>query len=761
VSDPAVDGAEPWTNSRDLLLALLTSYLPWTILGVGAGYALTGLFLPARALPGWWPTLPLLTLLSLPFFFLHSPLLTMAGVRDATGMHLGLFALQLLMPGAVAVAHLALWTRLGAWAWLVTVLIVAGVMAGSFEGMYRLYRWRAGRRKPVVTMETSHVEHNEGRACEMASPELQPVEFAVEHGGPVSERLGEPEPPPPAETSLPQPIGCYCACNLVSSRARPQLCTCVPVVARSGSEGPATHEPTLIPPAALIVDPLSALRKAPRAEAPSHDALLPAPPAGPTVEEQMAAAREAERAARESGDLDASAEAMGRQAELLTAQGDTDTGEALWRECESIRREAADQGGVAMALARQAWIKMQRGDLAGAESLYREAETVARAAWHTGSLKEALLGQACATLVGGGSPDEAAPLLKELEGLCRASGDRGTLARCLYFQALLRGVQGDLEGAVALYQQEHRVGREYREAESAPAAEATQESPQKDPVDCTVFAPPEATPKTMLFVQVFAHLPESAEEAQSMAQEFDEEAERRGVRSLGLDIERGSKLTFHLAMPGLEVDEPAQELTWRGQTESVQYAVTVPETQPAVTVVGTVTVSRNTAPLGHVKFKLKIVQAFTGDQPPATQPAGDAARRYELAFVSYASADREKVLARVQMLKAVGIRYFQDILSLDPGDRWERKLYQYIDECDLFLLFWSSAARDSEWVLKEVRYALDRKAGDELAPPEVRPVIIEGPPIVPPPPELSSLHFNDPLIYFMTEQPGPGHGAVS
>ena len=30
------------------------------------------------------------------------------------------------------------------------------------------------------------------------------------------------------------------------------------------------------------------------------------------------------------------------------------------------------------------------------------------------------------------------------------------------------------------------------------------------------------------------------------------------------------------------------------------------------------------------------------------------------------------------------------------------ELFRHIDECDLFLLFWSTAAKQSRWVLKEV-----------------------------------------------------------
>jgi hypothetical protein len=101
------------------------------------------------------------------------------------------------------------------------------------------------------------------------------------------------------------------------------------------------------------------------------------------------------------------------------------------------------------------------------------------------------------------------------------------------------------------------------------------------------------------------------------------------------------------------------------------------------------------------------------------------------------------------MLRLARIRYFQDVLKLEPGDRWERELYRHIDRSDLFLLFWSTRAKESKWVLEEVRYAIKRKAGDDAAPPDVIPVIIEGPPIPSPPEDLAHLHFNDYLIYFM------------
>jgi hypothetical protein len=271
-----------------------------------------------------------------------------------------------------------------------------------------------------------------------------------------------------------------------------------------------------------------------------------------------------------------------------------------------------------------------------------------------------------------------------------------------------------------------------------------------DTVMCTVFAPLSVAPGYSLLVQAFLHLPEQAADAAAIAAELDTDAHRRTFRSLQTPVPLGARLDFELRMPGLAIDEPLASLVWNGRAEAVQFEVRVPPGTPEGAVIGTLEVSLAAAPIGNIKFKLTIDRAA---MTPLNEPQGERANRYTAAFISYASQDRDKVLARVQMLSAVGIKFFQDILDLEPGDRWAKKLELGIDECDVFLLFWSNESKRSEWVRKEVRYALDRRGEDELAPPEIRPVILEGPPIVEPWEELAHLHFNDRLLYFMQPRP--------
>jgi hypothetical protein len=271
------------------------------------------------------------------------------------------------------------------------------------------------------------------------------------------------------------------------------------------------------------------------------------------------------------------------------------------------------------------------------------------------------------------------------------------------------------------------------------------EPDEADTVDCTVFAPPSARRGEHLLVQVFAHLPPNAEIARALATEFDAAAKRRAVKSLELSIPRGSILGFELDMPEAMVPRGVETLRWDGRAQSVQFRVSLPSGLEASVLIGTVTVSLASVPVGHVKFKVEV-----GDDPAAPEETvGADARRYRSAFISYASKDRNEALRGAQMLRAVEIDCFQDVLDLEPGERWEQQLYSRIADDDLFILFWSKAAHDSEWVRKEALYALDCHQS-ELDPPAIKPIILERP-LVPPWPELAHLHFNDRAVYFMTE----------
>lgn len=298
------------------------------------------------------------------------------------------------------------------------------------------------------------------------------------------------------------------------------------------------------------------------------------------------------------------------------------------------------------------------------------------------------------------------------------------------------------------------AGRAAGEA-AARVAEATGAAagatPQSDRVHCTVYAPPTTRPGDMLKVQVFAHLKEQAEQLACLSSDYDEEARKGGSAPLKREIERGKELTFRLVMPKeLTVEEDECSLVWNGEPDCVRFTVTVPEDCKPKVIWGKVEVLYESVPAGQVEFKLKVVTeaAPTAAAPAVAAPVEQTEVMFTRAFISYSRKDSVLVLEKVQMLEAQGIECFLDMMTFKSGEDWKEKINYYIDLCDVFFLFWSSASKDSAEVQKEILYALQRR--ETAAPrPVIKPIPIEGPPVVPPPPYLSHLHFDDRYRYFI------------
>jgi hypothetical protein len=140
-------------------------------------------------------------------------------------------------------------------------------------------------------------------------------------------------------------------------------------------------------------------------------------------------------------------------------------------------------------------------------------------------------------------------------------------------------------------------------------------------------------------------------------------------------------------------------------------------------------------------------------------PGPQARERAPTASASYASVDRAEVVRRVQGMRAwhPGLDVFLDFHSLYPGELWRERVEEEIRRRDRFLLFWSRAARGSEYVEGEWRKALELRGLSFI-----QPVPLEPPEVAPPPPELSDLHFNDAFLdsirYEPTAQEADGVG---
>jgi hypothetical protein len=279
-------------------------------------------------------------------------------------------------------------------------------------------------------------------------------------------------------------------------------------------------------------------------------------------------------------------------------------------------------------------------------------------------------------------------------------------------------------------------------AASEIATRATSRGRTDQTIDASVFAPSNLQPGEHAVVQVFLHCPED-KTAVELSEETDDSTRRRGITTLTAAIAYGQQVDVTLQAPGLKIDRALQQLVWRGIARSCQFVLKVPKKAQRSYHIN-IRLAVEQIPVGTLSFSLNVSQR---EPTGMLGLRGDGKKPYRYAFLSYASPDRLAVLQRAQLLRALGIAFFQDLLSIEPGAEWEPRLFAEIDRCDVFLLFWSSNAARSKWVTREIKHALGRQKSSPDRVPEIAPILIEGPPVPPPPRTLKHLHFNDPLLF--------------
>ncbi|MFW5748399.1 MAG: toll/interleukin-1 receptor domain-containing protein [Chloroflexota bacterium] len=78
-------------------------------------------------------------------------------------------------------------------------------------------------------------------------------------------------------------------------------------------------------------------------------------------------------------------------------------------------------------------------------------------------------------------------------------------------------------------------------------------------------------------------------------------------------------------------------------------------------------------------------------------------------FISHSSADNTFTRHLDQSLRDAGIITWVDFTGIEPEERWVQTIQHQIDTAQGVLLVLSKAAVDSEWVEREVLYAMDQR----------------------------------------------------
>jgi hypothetical protein len=296
---------------------------------------------------------------------------------------------------------------------------------------------------------------------------------------------------------------------------------------------------------------------------------------------------------------------------------------------------------------------------------------------------------------------------------------------------------GAIGGAavVGVHQRRRAQLKELNE-NARPSAEADRD------VNVTVFAPATAPPRAQVVIQAFVHLPDLESEVHAISLGADPSSIKLASIPLALQLKQHDRIKVSLeAIGGATIDEPIQHLRWNGKLALFAFEAKLPDSAIGIAIRFKLRVFANGLPAGTIIFNIGVKPGT--DIEPASR-IDQQSKRFNRPFLSYASQDRAQVLRAAQLLRALKMEFFQDLLTLEPGGHWRERIFLEIDKCDLFLLFWSQSARNSRWVTREAEYALRRSRTSLI---EIVPVLLEGPPAIPPPPSLEEIHFNDALQY--------------
>lgn len=238
---------------------------------------------------------------------------------------------------------------------------------------------------------------------------------------------------------------------------------------------------------------------------------------------------------------------------------------------------------------------------------------------------------------------------------------------------------------------------------------------------CSIFSPQEIKLDNHLIIQVFVHTCKENELIESLARESDRNATRRDYTPLQITPHRGDRLKIEMLVMGggRMLLNSSKTIIWNETTLKVSFGCHIPVDIDCNELYNECNVYIGDVLIGDMRFVTKIVDA------PRNTYSKIISRKFEKIFISYAHEDLDKVKYLATAYQAQGVDYFFDRHTLRIGDVYEKEIFDYIDNADLFILCWSKNAANSDYVCKEKKHALLLAHPKENSSLKIFPISIE------------------------------------
>ncbi len=135
----------------------------------------------------------------------------------------------------------------------------------------------------------------------------------------------------------------------------------------------------------------------------------------------------------------------------------------------------------------------------------------------------------------------------------------------------------------------------------------------KRDIKSTVTAPFKAYKGESFIISVFIHKEEDKDEVELLSKAIDEDAEIRSSKKISVKIKKGDKIDLQLSVPEniksfFFVDKKKQTIRWEGNTDSVEFVVSVSDKCGLLDFIGRIHVYINQEPQFDMIFKTKIIE---------------------------------------------------------------------------------------------------------------------------------------------------------
>jgi len=264
-----------------------------------------------------------------------------------------------------------------------------------------------------------------------------------------------------------------------------------------------------------------------------------------------------------------------------------------------------------------------------------------------------------------------------------------------------------------------------------------------EPVRFTSYHPARMASGKWHKLLAYIHLPEVAEAIHEDSRAaLGPEAPNygKGRDTATETILREAEITVVPEMSGVRFNPPRQTILWLEDWHRADFRMQAnpadPEFEAENTVFGKVRFYVGPILVAETNMATYITEEGydLSVEPPQAQVGTDP---YRDIFVSYSHDDDALVALVEKHIETLGDRMLRDVHELRSGEEWDPRLLELIEVADIFQLFWSHTAKDSQYVEKEWRHALSLNRKHFI-----RPVFWEDP-MPKPPEELGHIHFDE------------------